>query len=103
MQQVSLVEQLMELDHGRIALLMGMIAIIGSVLTVMVTMISYHWRKYREAELETQLKLAMLDDGMSAADIAAIIEAGRKSKRTYKRRDRARAWHEAREFARKGP
>jgi len=43
-----------------------------------------NWRKVREAEMEASLKHAMLERGMSAEEIATVMNSGSKAtKRKY--------------------
>lgn len=51
-----------------------MILIIG--LCVAIPFIAHYWYKARRAEMELSLKQAMVERGMSAAEICAVIEAG---------------------------
>jgi hypothetical protein len=42
---------------------------------------AHYWYKMRRAEMELSLKHAMVERGMSAAEICAVIEAGASGKR----------------------
>ncbi|MBY0586120.1 hypothetical protein K2X85_03025 [bacterium] len=76
-----MLEQFIELDHGRMGLVIALIAIIGSMLTVLLAIISYQWRKAHEADLDAQLKIQMLEMGMKAEEVALVLEAGRRGRK----------------------
>jgi hypothetical protein len=46
-------------------------------ISVVIPFIAQYWYKTRRAEMELGLKQAMVERGMSAADICAVIEAGK--------------------------
>jgi hypothetical protein len=54
------------------------ILVIG--LTVAGPLIVYYWYKARRAEMELSLKHAMVERGMSAVEICAVIEPGESRK-----------------------
>jgi hypothetical protein len=45
------------------------------IVTVAVPVLSHHWYKVRKAEMDTSLKHEMLQRGMSAEEIALVLEA----------------------------
>ena len=45
------------------------------VITVAVPTVTYYWQKTRRAEIDASLKQDMLQRGMSAGDIRAVLEA----------------------------
>ena len=53
----------------------GLVAIIGGISIGLVAVISYHYRRSRMDEFEATLKMEMLERGMSAADIAQVLQA----------------------------
>lgn len=57
----------------------GLVAVIGGILFVMITVLASHWRGIRQAEIDATLKQQMLDKGMSAADIEQVLRATRPS------------------------
>jgi hypothetical protein len=76
-----MLQDFIELDHGRMGLVIGLIAIIGAMLTVISSIVAVQWRKSREAEIDAQLKLQMLDMGLKPEELALVLEAGKKGKR----------------------
>lgn len=49
-------------------------------LICVVPSICHYWYKVRQAELDAQLKEAMIVSGMSADEIVRVLEAGRSSR-----------------------
>jgi hypothetical protein len=54
----------------------AVVGLLGLGLCAAVPFLAHYWYKIRRAELELSLKQAMVERGMSAADICAVIEAG---------------------------
>ena len=48
---------------------------IAIVLISVVPMITYYWHKTRKAEMDADLKMRMLEMGMSANDIERVLRA----------------------------
>lgn len=69
--------QLTELDPARLGILLGMLAVVGGVIISVSTAVTGQWRRVREAEINAALKAQMLDQGMAAADIVKVLDAGR--------------------------
>jgi hypothetical protein len=76
-----MLEQFVELDHGRMGLVIALIAIVGAMLTVLLSVVAYQWRKAHEADLDAQLKIQMLEMGMKADEVAIVLAAGRRGHR----------------------
>jgi hypothetical protein len=76
-----MLEQFVELDHGRMALILGLIAIIGGLVTVVVSIVAVQWRKTYEAEVNAQLKIQMLEMGLKPDEVALVLEAGKRGRR----------------------
>jgi len=52
------------------------IVLAAGVIVAVISTIAVQWRKEREAAYNARLKQIMLERGMSAADIARVIDAG---------------------------
>lgn len=63
-------------DHFSSGQILGFSGIIGGVLIALTAIVFSQWRKVRVAEIEGALKQQMLDKGMSAAEIAQVMNAG---------------------------
>lgn len=48
---------------------------IGIILICIVPTITYYWHKTRKAEMDADLKMRMLEMGMSASDIERVLKA----------------------------
>ena len=64
-------------DPRFFALMIPMVALVTAGVVGVVAILSHHWRKHRERELEVAFKNELLSRGMSADDIVRIVEAGR--------------------------
>ena len=53
------------------------IPVISGAVIAVTAIVSTHWRKLRQAELEASLKHEMLDRGMSAEEIALVMQPSR--------------------------
>ena len=62
-------------DEAMFVFLIVATAIMGFI--AVVTVVAQNWRKAREAGYNARLKQIMLERGMSAADIKAVIDSGR--------------------------
>ncbi len=69
-------ELLNKLEGGQI---IGLVAVIGGLLTFMVCAIAIQWRRVRVAEIDGALKQQMLDKGMSAAEIEMVMRASQEA------------------------
>jgi hypothetical protein len=56
-------------------MLVGVIAILSGISVAVTAVVLYHRRKSNLAEMETTLKLEMLERGMSASEIKEVLEA----------------------------
>jgi hypothetical protein len=56
----------------------GLVAVAGSMLSLIIGILSGTWLKARRADIAAALKQDMLNRGMSADDIRTILEAGSK-------------------------
>jgi hypothetical protein len=56
------------------------LALLVTGLCVAVPFIAHYWYKIRSAEMELSLKHAMVERGMSAAEICAVLQAGASGK-----------------------
>lgn len=59
--------------------LIGLVAVVGGLLSATISIVGMHWRQIRKDQFDAQLKLDMLDRGMSAEEIKAVLEAGKKA------------------------
>lgn len=48
---------------------------IGIILICIVPTITYYWHKTRKAEMDADLKMRMLEMGMTASDIERVLKA----------------------------
>jgi hypothetical protein len=67
-----------------------LLAVVGVILGIVVTVVANLWYKMRRVEMEISLKQAMVERGMSAPEICAVIEAGRREKPELDREERAK-------------
>ncbi len=67
-----MMEELMKMDKEVATIL---IAIGFPILLGMVSVVACYWHKVRKAEIEANLKLKLLEQGMSADEIVRVIEA----------------------------
>lgn len=94
MHQETWFTQFMQMDMPHLGILVALVAIVSFVLMVVLIVASVQWRKVRVADIEATLKMQMLEQGMSAADVQAVLDAGRR---------RRKGWGELhREFHRDG-
>jgi hypothetical protein len=68
-------EFLNKLEGGEI---IGLVAVTGGLLVAIIATAATQWRRVRVAEIEASLKQQMLDKGMSAAEIEAVMRAGQE-------------------------
>ena len=59
--------------------LIGLTAVAGSMLVVIILTLSCNWRKVREAEIAANLKKEMLEQGRSAEEIAQVLSGKMRS------------------------
>ena len=52
--------------------------VVGGALCSMGTSIAVQWRKAKQAEAEAGLKAQMVERGMSADEIARVVESGKR-------------------------
>lgn len=71
-----MMDLLSRLDGGE---LLGGVAVIGGLLVAIIGILAGSWVKVRRAEIAAGLKQDMLNRGLSAEDIRAVLEAGSKS------------------------
>ena len=71
--------------------LLGAIAI-----GVVIPFIAHYWYKTRRAEMELSLKQAMVERGMSAEEICAVVEAGQGGKPEDDAEERVTTGHKVR-------
>ena len=76
-----MLEELLYLDHGRLGILLGLVAVVGTLSTFVVGILAVQSRKAKEASINAQLKLQLLDQNFSADEITQIVEAGRGKRR----------------------
>jgi hypothetical protein len=56
------------------------LGILVSGLTVAIIFVAHYWHKVRRAELELSLKQTMVERGMTAEEICAVVESGHSGK-----------------------
>ena len=56
-------------------MLVGVIAILGGVTVAITKVVSSHYRRTQRDEMEATLKMEMVQRGMSADEIARVLEA----------------------------
>jgi hypothetical protein len=61
-----------KLNGGEI---IGFASVVGGLLVAIVAVVAMQWRRVRIAEIEASLKQQMLDKGMTAAEIEAVMKA----------------------------
>jgi hypothetical protein len=57
--------------------LIALTAVLGGLVTGLVTIVAVFWHKIRKAEIDSRLKIEMLNRGMSVAEIEAVLAAGK--------------------------
>jgi hypothetical protein len=60
---------------GMEGLLIPLLAIAGGIVVALTTIIMHHYRKSQRDEMDTTLKLDMLERGMSAEEIERVLSA----------------------------
>jgi hypothetical protein len=60
-------------SHKEAYVVLGLLALAVPAATAIV---AYCWYKFRREEMRTNLKLAMLERGLSAEEVRIVIEAG---------------------------
>jgi hypothetical protein len=94
MHQETWFAQFLQMDMPHLGVLVALVSIVGAILMIVLVVASVQWRKVRIADIEATLKMQMLEQGMSAADIQAVLDAGRRKRK---------GWRELhREFGREG-
>jgi hypothetical protein len=63
---------------------------------VVIPFVAHYWYKTRRAEMELSLKQAMVERGMSAEEICAVIEAGQGGKPEGDTEERVTTGHKVR-------
>lgn len=53
-----------------------LLAVMSVMLTVGIIFVSHYWYKLRRTEMELGLKQTMIDRGMTAEEICAVVESG---------------------------
>lgn len=71
----TILERLFELQPEQLALLLPILVIVLGSLVAIISVTSYQWRRLRERDHDTQLKLQLLERGLSAEEIATIVAA----------------------------
>ncbi len=66
--------------------IIGLVAVVGGLLVVITSVLGGIWREVRKTEIAAALKQDMLNRGMSADEIEAVLEAGTKRSRKELRR-----------------
>ena len=56
--------------------LIALVSIVGGLVCGTVTIVAVYWSSSHKANMEAKLKADMLDRGMSAAEIADVLQAG---------------------------
>ncbi|MFL5328301.1 MAG: hypothetical protein ACJ8C4_05260 [Gemmataceae bacterium] len=54
----------------------GLAAVLGSFVVGIVAILGYSWQKVRRSETDAALKQDMLNRGMTAEQICAVLDAG---------------------------
>lgn len=83
MRETTMMTQFMDMDLPHLGIVIGLVAVVGFFLTTVLVVGLVQWRKVRQADIETTLKAQMLEQGLSAAEIQQVIEAGRKKRRSW--------------------
>jgi hypothetical protein len=63
------------LNSRNLEMLIPILAIVGGCLIAIIAIVSHHWAKVRQTEMEAALKQEMLRQGLSASDIERVISA----------------------------
>lgn len=71
---------------GLFGIMLGLIALVGGLAVGFAKVMSEHYRKSQLDEMEATLKMEMIQRGMSADEIAKVLEAKMGSSKS--------AWHE---------
>jgi hypothetical protein len=64
----------------------GLVAVVGGLLIGITVILAGAWQKVRRAEMAAALKQDMLNRGMSAEQIVAVLDAGTRASRKDFRR-----------------
>ncbi len=72
------------------------LALLVAGLAVALPFVAQFWFKARRAEMELSLKQAMVERGMSAGEICAVMEAGEASRRREEGEDSQVSGHQVR-------
>jgi hypothetical protein len=60
---------------GLCGILLGLVAIVGSITVAITKVVAAHYRRTQLDEMEATLKMEMIQRGMSAAEIKQVLEA----------------------------
>jgi hypothetical protein len=85
-------QELAQLDHGRLGIFLAFAAIALTFLTIVLSIAAVQWRKVRQSEVEAQLKMQMLEQGIAPSDIVQILDAGSQKRRVRKWVELADRW-----------
>jgi hypothetical protein len=80
--------------HHKDAYLVLVFAVVA--IGVVIPFIAHYWYKTRRAEMELSLKQAMVERGMSAEEICAVIEAGQGGKNEGDEEERVKTGYKVR-------
>ena len=58
--------------------LIGLTAVVGTILVALTWVVAYYWRKVRQVEAETALKNELVQRGLSVADIERVMRSGKQ-------------------------
>jgi hypothetical protein len=59
--------------------MIALAAVVGGLILGTVTIVAVYWHKIRKAEIDSRLKMNMLDRGMNLEEIEAILDAGKSA------------------------
>jgi hypothetical protein len=59
--------------------LIALVAVAGGLMIGLVTVVVVYWHKIRKAEIDSRLKMNMLDRGMGIEEIEAVLAAGKSA------------------------
>ena len=80
--------------HHKDAYLVLVFAVVA--IGVVIPFIAHYWYKTRRAEMELSLKQTMVERGMSAEEICAVIEAGQGGKNEDDEEERVKTGYKVR-------
>jgi hypothetical protein len=70
--------------------------VVAITIGVVIPFVAHYWYRLRRAEMELSLKQAMVERGMSAAEICAVVEAGESGKSESDQEGQAATGHKVR-------